>query len=174
VRQPLRLVSVALVAAALLTGCDGPPPTAPPTTAPAAPRFASDEEALAAAEEAYGAYMAVSDQVIRDGGVDDERLRPFLSREIYAFESSALERLRANRWHGVGYSLFELTLQSHDAISLIAYVCFDVSQTDLVDATGASVVEPDRRIRVPFEMEFDVNDAFRIVRRDEWEGSGVC
>ena len=53
-----------LLLAVLLSGCASttePKPTLTPTATDAAPVFASDEEALAAATEAYRAYLVVSD-----------------------------------------------------------------------------------------------------------------
>lgn len=118
--------------------------------------------------------MAVSDQVIRDGGTDVERLRPYLSEPLYADEEVAHERLRANQWHGVGYTEFSLALQTYDNESLSAYVCDDVSNAVLVDVAGVSVVKPERSDRIPFEVEFDLTDAFRITRKELWSGGGVC
>ncbi len=63
--------SIALVALAvlLLSGCLPPQTTVTPTPeATAAPVFASDEEALAAATAAYAAYLAMSDQIFAEGG----------------------------------------------------------------------------------------------------------
>ena len=66
--RPIAVLAAAFVLAAL-SGCvqttEKPTPT---PTAAATPAFASDEEALAAAEKAYAAYLAVLDDVTADGG----------------------------------------------------------------------------------------------------------
>ena len=67
--------------ALVLAGCapDVPAIQVPPTPT-VTPLFASDEEALAAAEEAYAAYLAMSDEITSDGGERPERI-PAGSRE---------------------------------------------------------------------------------------------
>jgi len=151
-------------ACALLTGCDSPAPRQPDPTTPAAPRFASDEEALAAAEEAYGAFLETADQIVRDGGADDARLAPFLSEELYMEESEGFAEMRADGRRGIGYTTFTLVLQRWDPGSLVVSTCQDITNTDLVDAHGQSIVTSDRRLRLPFEIEFDP-DSMRIVRK---------
>lgn len=173
-RTPLRLVTLLVLPVALVSGCVVEPPPTPTPTTPPAPRFASDEEALAAAEEAYGAYLAVSDQVIRDGGTQPDRLKAFVSDPVYAEELKGMQRLADNGWRGVGHTSFTLILQQFDEETLTAYSCDDVSQTDLIDATGASVVKPDRQTLLPFEVEFDLGDSFRVVDKVLWNGGGVC
>lgn len=147
---------------------------APPPTPEIEPRFASDEEALAAAEEAYAAYLAASDQVIRDGGAGVERVREFLSDEMYSAEKEAMEELQASGRYGVGHTRFSLTLQSFDGDTLVAYVCDDQLESDLLDSAGNSVVPADGLRRIPFEIEFRVDERFVIVREDLWSGEGVC
>ena len=78
-RAPRRLGAALAAAGALalvLTGCVGSPaPTPSPTPTEAAPIFASDEEALAAAVKAYELYTrSVASQVTDDGGVEPERV----------------------------------------------------------------------------------------------------
>ncbi|HEX3679638.1 MAG TPA: hypothetical protein VHU90_07950, partial [Galbitalea sp.] len=61
-------ILVAVTAMLVLAGCVQPPPPVIPTSGPsAAPVFASDAAALAAAKKAYLAYLAVSDQILIDG-----------------------------------------------------------------------------------------------------------
>ena len=62
-------MTLALASALVLTGCTAPPPHTVAVSSPTAtPVFASDEEALAAAVEAYEKYLAVSDQIAQEGG----------------------------------------------------------------------------------------------------------
>ena len=72
--RALTTVAGVAIGALLLSGCLPQQPTAtPPPEATAAPIFASDEEALAAATAAYAAYLAMSDQILKDGGKDPDR-----------------------------------------------------------------------------------------------------
>ena len=63
-----RVSAAALAVALVLVGCV--PTTTPASPAPrpsATPVFATEAEALAAATEAYAAYVRVSDQILADG-----------------------------------------------------------------------------------------------------------
>jgi hypothetical protein len=170
-RLPLPLLLIALV----LAGCtpSEPMPTPPPTPS-TAPVFASEEEALAAAEEAYGKYMATSDEIIREGGDDPERLRPLVSQEIYEREAAGFSVLQERGIHGTGATTFVLALQSFDDDQLTVYACNDYSSTDVVDSSGKSVLQDDRQVLKPFEVRFDPQDSLRLIAMDSWEGSGVC
>jgi hypothetical protein len=164
-----------LLTALLLAGCTDPSPMpTPPPTPSATPVFASDEEALAAAEEAYGKYLATSDEIIRDGGTNPERLVPFVSSDIYERESAGFALLQERSIHGTGTTKFELTLQSFDDDQVTVYACNDYRETDVVDTSGASVLQEDRETLKPFEVVLDPNDSLRVVVMDVWSGGGVC
>ncbi len=170
-RLPLPLLLIAL----LLAGCTDPNPMpTPPPTPSTTPVFASDEEALAAAEEAYGKFLAATDSVIRDGGLDPERVQPFLSPSLYERELAGYEQLTQNGWHGVGSTAFTLLFQSFDGESVVTYACDDVSATDVLNSDGVSVVLAGRADEIAYEVEFDARDQLRITRKDVWNGGGVC
>ncbi len=62
-------LAAVVIACALISGCLPTPTNVIPTAVPTGtPVFASEEEALAAAIEAYEAYLAVSDAILPDGG----------------------------------------------------------------------------------------------------------
>lgn len=172
-RRTARLPLALLLAGLTLGGCATPTPmpTVPPATAE--PVFASDEEALAAAEEAYGAYMAAADAVINDGGAAPERIQPFVSEELFGQELGGYQILLENGWRGTGTSTFSLTLQRFDDDEVVVYACDDVSATDVVDASGNSVIRAGRASIVPYEVELDPHDSMRIVRKELW-GAGAC
>lgn len=174
-RRTAHLPAALLLTALVLTGCTTPTPmpTAPPEPS-IAPVFASDEEALAAAEEAYGRYVAAAQSVIHRGGQNPEAVEPYLSAELYERDRQSFEKFRENSWVGVGDASFTMLLQQYDDHSVHTYVCDDFSKTDVHDTTGVSVVSPDRRTRFAYEVEFAVADQMRIVNKDLWDGSGVC
>jgi hypothetical protein len=166
-RLPLPLLLITLV----LAGCTQPDPMpTPPPTPSASPVFASDEEALAAAEEAYGKYLAAADEVINDGGSQPERILEFVSEDLYEQELAGYKRLSESGWHGVGNTVFSLTLQQYDNKSVVVYACDDLGATDIVDQEGVSVVKPGRVLVVPYEVEFDPTDSMRLIRKEVWEG----
>ncbi|MEP6843257.1 MAG: hypothetical protein ABJA11_07030, partial [Pseudolysinimonas sp.] len=99
-----------LVAALLLLALGGCVPTgthvSDSPSASATPVFASDAEALAAAEKAYAAYLKVSDQILNEGGEDPTRLLGVATSSAYDTESKGYSSARDRGWHSVGTSRF--------------------------------------------------------------------
>lgn len=176
--------AVTVVGMLLLAGCGGgtPIPTLPPTPS-ATPIFASEEEALAAAEEAYAAYLEMSNLISSEGGVDPERIAPFATGDLYQSALEGFRTLRDNQWRTVGNSILQATeLQFADTIGqsseqlVAAYVCVDVSGVDVLDATDTSVVSPDRPGQQAFEVFFNLGPDSLLVpdSREPWEPGAVC
>ncbi len=174
-RRTPRLLAATLLAVLVLTGCTTPasPPPPPPPPEPT-PVFASDEEALAAAEKAYAAYIATVDAILRDGGSSPERLRPLVSMEVYERESRGFEEFANQGWRGTGATSFHLSLQRYDNAEVTAYVCEDISATDVINREGHSIVTPDRATLYEFQVTFAADDALVLTSKDAWEGGGVC
>ena len=173
-RRSPRLVAPAMLAALLLSGCvpSDPTPTPPPTP-DATPVFESEEEALAAAEEAYGNYLAVATRIIHDGGADPDRLRPYVAQDIFERDRASFEQFASNGWHGTGDIVYSLTLQQYDDRSVVVYACEDLSATDVLDSSGISVVPADRRTTFSYEVAIDAASG-RIDSKEVWDGEGVC
>ena len=177
------LVGAMMVAGMLLfSGCGGgaPIPTLPPTPS-ATPIFASEEEALAAAEEAYAAYSEMSDLISSEGGAEPERIAPLvtesqLEREVETAEYFSSRNLRAVGGPTVTYFELQQFSESAEGAEVVVYVCLDVSETRVVDATGADVTPPDREPTVPLEVEFvsDEANSLLVARSDVWSGSSFC
>lgn len=168
----------------LLTGCGGgdPIPTLPPTPS-ATPIFASEEEALAAAEEAYAAYLVVSNLISSEGGIEPERISQHATGDFYESALEGFQTLRDNQWRTVGESvLTSAELQYADLEEsdrgqvAAAYVCVDVSGVDVLDAEGTSVVSPDRPSLQAFEVFFDLTPegSLKISDRLPWEPAAIC
>lgn len=181
-----RVVGAAVVVFGMLalSGCGtgDPLPTLPPTPS-TAPVFASEEEALAAAEAAYGAYLDVWNMVAREGGVNPERIRPVSAGAFYDSELEGLKTFSDNGWRSEGDSAVaaailqyaDLETGSREAV-VAAYVCLDVSGLDVVDADGASVVSPNRPSLQAFEVTFDLTVDDSLVPSDSvpWEPESIC
>ena len=179
---------MAAVACAIVTlaGCAAAPAPAPTTATPTtAPVFASDEEALAAATEAYANYLRVSDEILMDGGDRPERIRDVTTPEMAKSEIDGYIDAKARQLRSTGGSTFSnLQIQSlsvggeAEKSVVTAYVCSDVSVVDVIDATGQSVVPPDRPDRTPFEVTFDLAPSgpphLVVARAAVWDGAGVC
>lgn len=174
--RTIPLLPVLALVVVALAGCvPGTPAITPPPETTVAPVFASDEEALAAAEEAYRQYITTVDAILADGGADPERLADLVSPELYARELDGFMSYKANGWRGVGSRTFILLFQSRDDQRLVAYSCDDISATDVLDLSDSSVVVPGRQDRYAFEVTFQLNDKLFVVAGKElWDGGGVC
>lgn len=140
-----RIAAVALGAAVMLSlaGCTTPPPTPTPT-----PAFASDEEAFAAAEATYRAYVDALNEV--DLG-DPETFEAVY--DLTTGDLNASDRKSYSTWHADGYtkigaasiaSIDAQTIDLSPVARVVANTCLDISSVDVLDSTGASVVARDR------------------------------
>lgn len=151
----------------------------PVPTPSVTPVFASDEEALAAAEESYKRYLAVSDQIFAEGGANPERLAEVATGTFLEAETEGFKRIAANGWHSVGSAaIHTIDLQqfspASDVEMVTVYLCDDVGGVDVVGADGISVVSPDRPTETLFEVTFDwESNALLVSGRTVW-GDGRC
>jgi hypothetical protein len=185
-RTSFRLAAVTLVIAAGLSasGCAPDAPEPKPAPSPSVtPLFATDEEALAAAEQAYAAYVAVTDRVFMDGATDLSSLDTVATGKQLEIDRSGLTSAAEKGYRSRGTTTFEdVTLQSYSPDSssgiavVVVYLCEDVSSVDVVDSAGISVVAPDRPDRVRYEVTFDraaKNRTLLVAFREPWAG-GSC
>ncbi|MFI8632233.1 hypothetical protein ACIGEP_06545 [Microbacterium sp. NPDC077663] len=132
------------VLAATLTACT---PASAPTPTPTPTGFASEEEAFAAAEATYRAYVDALNQV--------DLSDPATFEPVYALttgEANATERKGLSDYHANGLSVSgetEITLLQGSAWKpetdqVLLDTCIDVSRIDVVDSNGISQVSPDR------------------------------
>ncbi len=181
----MRIAALILAAGLAFTlgGCvkdDGPivPKPLPSST----PIFASDEEALAAAEEAYGDYQAVEDQISADGGANATRINEVSTGAALTAALEGFQKYVAGEYHSTGVTGFEFSgLQQYlersaDGLGVVAaYVCLDLTAIDVLDAANSSIVSPSRPDFQAFEVSFDMVDGqLLLAARDPWTGSGVC
>lgn len=175
----------ALVTATLLLALAGCVPAdlhgSPSPHASATPVFASDAEALAAAEKAYAAYLKVSDEIANDGGKDSERLEVLATGSLLSDDLAGFESFAAKRWHSVGATkLTRAVLQSVDRApdgkaTIIVYLCEDVSGVDVVDENGRSVISSGRPNLQQFQVQFEtVRSKLIPSEREPWTGSPIC
>ncbi|MCU1575736.1 MAG: hypothetical protein JWP70_440, partial [Leifsonia sp.] len=140
-----------------LAGCATPasPLSSPTPSAMHTPVFASDEEALKAATDAYAAYLAMSDTILADGGANPERLKEVATGKALEAELKGFALARSRGWYTTGSSTFDrLRVQSidrsHSTQAVVTvYLCVDVSKVDVRDSGGVSVVSPSRPARSP-------------------------
>jgi len=166
----------------VLAGCRTPDPVVTPQPEPTStPLFASDEEALAAAEEAYAAYLAVSDQILAEGGANPERAYQYLTEQMQAKEVEGIQLYIDSGWHSTGMTTFDsLSVQQfaseRETAELIVYLCVDVAALRIIDSAGSDVTPPSRPDRVPLEVAFvaEGSASMKIERSDLWSGDDFC
>lgn len=176
----MRLLPVLAISIASLTlvGCSTTTPQAIPTSSAVeqAPAFASDEEALAAAQAAYAEYLSVSDQIARDGGSNPERLKTLLSEDLFRDQVKTYEDIQSQNLHAVGeskFSNFKLMKNASSAIS--NYVCLDVSQIRVQNSAGEDVTPEGRPSLIPLALDWSVSNQGLVMNKSEvWTGANFC
>ena len=139
-----RLVPAALafvLAAGAISGCSPQPEPEDP------PQFASEEEAFAAAEETYRAYVDAVNQVDLSDPESFEDVYVWTSGVLNAEERKSFSQMHADGWIVDGTSVIlridHLSAKADfDEVSLGA--CVDVTGITLTDGSGASQVSADR------------------------------
>jgi hypothetical protein len=183
-----RLVAVSAAAAlalAALAGCQSAPAPVPTsTTATDAPIFASDEEALAAATEAYAAYLKASDDSWSGGPTTREDFLALSTGQAHEDDVAANKLFIDSGWRKVGTASFDsMKLESSAPITdgrweIRTYACLDVSQGDVVDSVGKSVAKSDRALRMPLELAFETastaDHSLLLSESRVWAGSNFC
>jgi hypothetical protein len=167
---------------AALASCANPRPGEMPVPAPSVtPVFASEEEALAAAGDAYQRYLDVSNAIAQAGWVDTSGFDAVERGEALANEIETVAKYQRAGWRLLGASRFDtLSLQQVDdagrgQVVIVVYLCLDVSETDVVDVNGTSVISSARPDRQALEVEFDDQGGdLKIARSDAWAGAGYC
>ena len=179
----LVLAGITLLA---LVGCvPDDDPVIPDPLPSSTPIFASDEEALAAAEEAFAAYVAAVDAILADGGNDSARLESVATEEVVSQDEEGFAETRDLQHRSTGQTVFDsLTLQQFDGFAtdgvgvVTVYVCEDFSGKDVLNAQGESVVAPDRRTRWPLMVGFDLKQTgsskLLVSSVEDWTGADFC
>ena len=173
----LLLAAGAVAILVAISGCDAADPRVTPAPTPSAtPVFASDEEALAAAEAAYAAYLAVSDAIVQEGGAKPERIAPHVTEEQLPATLDGFKAFVDGGLRSTGASAFDgMTIAQFDETTIDAYVCLDITNVRIIDATGTDVTRADRDNRLPLELGFEVSPTgLLIARSDAWSGNDFC
>ncbi|WP_448006081.1 hypothetical protein [Agromyces bauzanensis] len=177
-------VAAAGILALALGGCVGTPASTPTPTPSASsePVFASDEEALAAAEAAYERFIAVSTNVTNDGGANAERLDAVAIGGALKDERAAALRFEEQGIRTAGVIAFTLAdLQSvytNEAGSAVitVYICDDLRGLDLLASDGSSMVAEGRVVDVPYTVELQGANAdlLKVSEKELWERDNFC
>ncbi|MGV8859094.1 hypothetical protein [Rhodoglobus sp.] len=164
----------------LLSGCAPPDAAAPPqpTSTFVAP-YATDEEALAAAEEAYAEYVRVINVTLRNAAVDEVLLESVAVGAELEDAIAVYSRLASEGKHStsdITFDQVELQRYSRDGSAkelVTIYVCEDLSKAFLVDASGSRVKDddvPPRIVQVSFDYSPSDKKLF-LSDRQPWKQS---
>jgi hypothetical protein len=175
-------LGLTLTLGAALAACAPDDPVNPPTPSPSrTPVFASDEEALAAAEELYGKYLQAENALGAGGWQDISLVEPYVRGEALADEVDTAASFSSKGYRQVGEIVFDSTEIQHveengpGSLLVTIYLCLDVSSADIVDSTGESIVGPDRPDRLALEIDIDdVDTDLKISRSEPWPGDDFC
>jgi len=172
------LIAVPLIALSL-AGCAAVQQEPPVATVAVEeqPVFASEEEALAAAQAAYTQYLAVSDQIARDGGANPERLEGLVSKALFIDEQSGFTEISKSGLHAIGSSYVDtLHLQKNGSGKVNTYLCVDRTQIRLFDDSGVDATSTSRIDRYPLEVSFTakLGGGLLVESSDTWSGQNFC
>lgn len=149
--------AIAGLLAVALAGCT---PSSPPEPTPT-PAFASDDEAFAAAEATYRAYVDALNQVDLSDPRTFEAVYDWTTGEANAGARTTFTEMHADGWVVVGTTTLrsmERSDQQFDPNSVGLDICLDVSEVSVFDSYGDSVVAADRRDLQPMLIRFDPAD----------------
>ncbi|GAA2018595.1 hypothetical protein [Microbacterium terricola] len=155
----LAALALAAVMAVGLTACvPDPEPT------PSAAGFATEEEAFAAAEATYRAYVDALNQVDLSDPETFEPVFALTTGEANAGARESFSQMHADGWTVEGESRvasMQPLSADLDVNSVAMTACLDVSDVTLVDSVGKSVVDANRpdvqEIRVDYESASSVH-----------------
>lgn len=175
-------LGITLLSAAGLAACSSDGPVRPRTPAPSAtPVFASEEEALAAAEALYGEYSFLTNAIGQEGWVNVDALTAYVRGRALVNELESAAAFRGKGWRQVGDSTHDSIQlqrwvdQGRGGVEIVFYVCLDVSAVDVVDSDGSSVVSESRPSRQPLEVTVDDSeDQLKISEVEPWTGADFC
>ncbi|MEO8262313.1 MAG: hypothetical protein ABI566_07060 [Pseudolysinimonas sp.] len=143
--------------------------------------FASEEDALAAAEELYGEYQVFSNALGQSGWADPTGFQEYLSGDALEDELDGAEALNSKGYRQVGDTTFDTTSVQQLAdfgsgtVEITIYLCSDVTAVDVVDRDGISIVSAARPARQSLEVTMnDSEGSLKINRRDAWSGTSFC
>jgi len=170
-------VSGAALLLVLLSGCVSPGAATPPDpTATFVAPYATDEEALAAAEEAYAEYVRVSAAMHVKGLGDPESLSSIASGKHLAELLDEFDRLEAAEQYILGEQTFDqvvLQRYSRDGSTkeiVAVYLCDDLSKLAIYSSGGkVGPTEPiaPARMQVVFDYEPE-SESLLVSARDIW------
>lgn len=175
------------VLALVLVGCMGAPeatPTPVSTETAAEPIFASDEEALAAAEQAYKRFGELSDKLSADPTADTSVIESALTPAYFPEFVESLTEFRSSGLStsgGVTFTDFNLAENAVDPDGIAAvqiYACADYSSYRFLNSAGSDVTPTERPLEVTMLVQLRGTEAASkmlvVDSTEPWDGSAGC
>lgn len=175
-RRSLAGAAAALLLALAVTGC-----TPDPAPSPSPTGFASEEEAFAAAEATYRAYVEALNQVDLSDPATFEPVYQWTTGDVNATDRKSLTAYHADSVTVSGESqitLMSLSDLSDDMDAPALTVCLDVSAIDVRDSGGESLVSDSRpdvqKLTVMFTSSRSTTSGLVIANIAPREGEPAC
>ena len=153
-------------------------------TARATPVFASDAEALAAAEKAYAAYLKVSASITSAGGSSPSLIDTFVTESEATTEHRTYKYfsdggLRSQGSPSLGpMNLEHINYDTSGIATLVVHACIDASNVRILDSSGVDVTPADRLNMTPLEITMRSSAEFPtkllVAGSKKWFGSEAC
>jgi len=156
VSSRLGLAAALVCATALIAGCA---PSAEPTPTKTA-AFASEDEAFAAAEKTYRAYVDALNNVDLSDPATFEDVYKWETGDALADEKKSLTGMHADgllvsgETHVVAYTA--VRYRPDVVAPVMGHACVDISNVSVTNTAGESQVSPDRPDRYAVEIGFVV------------------
>ncbi|MCU1584685.1 MAG: hypothetical protein JWM49_1241 [Microbacteriaceae bacterium] len=180
-----RVSGAALVAAMMLSGCvDAMPQVSGSPSPKVTPVFATEEEALAAATEAYAAYQRGLDTAFAT--YDDSALPKVASGTALSSAIASVREYRAAGKHGTGITTVDTISLANgypvgtpqgEVSTLQIYLCLDVTNVDVLAANGVSVIPDGSPRRFPLVAILTRPagaEEWRVSEEEGWTGVNFC
>ncbi len=160
--------AAALLALAALTAC-----TPDPTPTPSPTGFASDEEAFAAAEDTYRAYIDAVNRRREDNSATDPN--QFLTGEALQDSIDGTRNLEAAGFHIEGPAQITAVrhIKASDTDAVIG-VCLSSVDTRVIDSGGNDVTPTDRPDTTSLEIEVTFAEPLHLIVQSVPDGGASC
>jgi len=169
-RHYIAAIALALACGLAAAGCT---PSAEPTPTATATGFRSDDEAFAAAEATYRAYVDATNARRSDPNSHPDPT-DFLTGEALDDEIATDQTLLQRGWKILGdTALMSVKRLSVDSTGISLEACLDSRGTRVVDGSDADVTPRDRVTVQSLDLKF-VSTATGLLVSESKTGSGSC
>lgn len=170
------LLVVGVLSAGLLAGC-APEPAPSPAPTPTVTALTPEEEAFRAAEATYRAYVDALNRVDLADPATFEPVYAWLADEALAESQESLQEMHVNSLTVSGQSKID-RIEYHGLLNsnVVSEICLNVTDVDLLDENGRSVVSESRKDLQPVRVTFAPADTTTGLKigSSAATGAGIC